>query len=38
MALLEKLVNGHWNASEFLFVAPGATVRAALDDAIVITV
>ena len=38
LALLEKLVNGDWNASDFLFVPPGATVRAALDDAIVTAV
>ena len=38
LALLEKLVNGDWNTADFLFVPPGATVRAALDDAIVTAV
>lgn len=35
LALLEALVNGDWNPANFLIVPPGATVRAALDDAVV---
>ena len=35
LALLERLVNGPWDASDFLVVAPGAQIRATLDDGIV---
>ncbi len=35
LALLERLVNGEWNAAEFLLVPPGATVQGALGESIV---
>ena len=35
LALLERLVNGDWNAADFLVVPPGATIRATLGDGIV---
>ena len=33
--LLERLVNGEWDASNFLVVPPGATIKATLGDSIV---
>lgn len=35
LSLLQRLVNGQWDASDFLVVAPGKTVRATLGDAII---
>jgi hypothetical protein len=35
LTLLERLVNGDWDAADFLVVQPGATVRATLGDNIV---
>jgi Protein of unknown function (DUF1638) len=35
LMLLERLVSGAWDASDFLLVAPGATIRATLGDSIV---
>jgi len=35
LALLERLVNGPWDAADFLVVPPGATIRANLGDSIV---
>ena len=35
LALLERLVNGEWNAAEFLIVPPGATVQGSLGESIV---
>jgi len=35
LSLLERLVNGVWDANDFLIVPPGATIRVALGDAIV---
>lgn len=35
IALLERLVNGEWDAADFLIVPPGATVHATLNDSIV---
>jgi hypothetical protein len=35
LTLLERLVNGEWNADDFLVVQPGATVRATLGKSIV---
>jgi hypothetical protein len=35
LALLERLVNGHWDAADFLVVPPGASVRGTLGDTIV---
>ncbi len=34
-ALLQSMVNGEWDGASFLVVAPGATVCAALGDAVV---
>ena len=35
LTLLERLVNGEWDAADFLVVPPGASVRGSLGDAIV---
>lgn len=35
LAVLERLVNGEWDAASFLVVPPGATIRATLGDGIV---
>jgi hypothetical protein len=35
LTLLERLVNGDWNAADFLVVPPGATIRGTLGDSIV---
>ena len=35
LTLLERLVNGDWDATEFLVVPPGATVQGALGESIV---
>jgi len=35
LALLERLVNGDWDAADFLVVPPGAAIRATLGDGIV---
>jgi hypothetical protein len=35
LALLEHLVNGEWDPSNFLVVPPGATIRATIGDSIV---
>lgn len=35
LTLLERLVNGDWDAADFLVVPPGAVIRATLGDAIV---
>jgi hypothetical protein len=35
LSLFERLVNGPWNAADFLVVPPGAQVRATLGDGIV---
>jgi hypothetical protein len=35
LTLLERLVNGEWDAANFLVVPPGATIRATLGDGIV---
>ena len=35
LALLERLVNGDWDAGDFLVVPPGATVRGTLGESIV---
>ncbi len=37
LSLLERLVNGPWDAADFLVVPPGATIRANLGDSIVET-
>lgn len=38
LAMLQALVNGEWDPVNFLVVPPGATVRAALGDAVVTAV
>ncbi len=38
VALLQNMVNGDWDPVNMLVVPPGATVRAALDDAVVTAV
>ena len=38
VALLQGMVNGEWDPSNFLIVPPGASVRAALGDAVVTAV
>ena len=35
ISLLERLVNGEWDAKSFLVVPPGATIRATLGEGIV---
>ncbi len=35
LALVERLVNGEWDAASFLVVPPGATIRATLGEGIV---
>ena len=35
LSLLERLVNGEWDAKSFLVVPPGATIRATLGEGIV---
>jgi hypothetical protein len=35
LALVERLVNGPWNAEDFLVVPPGASIRATLGESIV---
>ena len=35
LTLLERLVNGEWDAADFLVVPPGATVRGSLGESIV---
>jgi hypothetical protein len=35
LELLERLVNGEWNGSDFLIVPPGATIHGTLGDSIV---
>jgi hypothetical protein len=35
LTLLERLVNGDWDAADFLVVPPGATIRGTLGDSIV---
>lgn len=35
LTLLERLVNGEWDAADFLVVPPGATVRGTLGDSVV---
>jgi hypothetical protein len=35
LALLERLVNGEWDAAEFLIVPPGTTVQGSLGESIV---
>lgn len=35
LTLLERLVNGEWDAADFLVVPPGAAVRATLNESIV---
>jgi Protein of unknown function (DUF1638) len=35
LTLLERLVNGPWDASDFLVVPPGAAIRATFDEGIV---
>ena len=34
-SMLERLVNGDWDAASFLVVPPGASIRATLGDSIV---
>ena len=35
LSMLERLVNGEWDAESFLVVPPGATIRAAIGNGIV---
>jgi hypothetical protein len=38
LSLIKRLINGEWDAADFLVVPPGATVRCALGESIVETI